>query len=143
MRQELIALVGLCCALAIGTAYGQECLHGATENAAQADRRREALAAARTINNIQANQPGATKALYLRHEELSSSPYASKMRELTNDTVKRISLAPGTDILPNWTLTLDVSAKGYWFMVRDKSDPCGFAYISNQAGVIFRAEPIR
>lgn len=32
---------------------------------------------------------------------------------------------------------------GYWFMIADLADPCGFAYISNQAGVIFSSEPIR
>jgi hypothetical protein len=35
------------------------------------------------------------------------------------------------------------AGQGYWFMIKDKLDPCGFAYISNQAGLIFRAEPIR
>jgi hypothetical protein len=54
-----------------------------------------------------------------------------------------VSLDPGTDILPNWELKLDVNPAGYWFMIRDKADPCGFAFISNQAGVIFSAEPIR
>ena len=54
--------------------------------------------------------------------------------------VKSISLTPGTDILPNWQLTLDVTPQGYWFMIKDKSDPCGFAYISNQQGVIYNAE---
>jgi len=28
-------------------------------------------------------------------------------------------------------------------MVKDKMDPCGFAYISNTMGVIYTAEPIR
>ena len=57
--------------------------------------------------------------------------------------MKRISLGPEVEILPNWKLTLDVTQKGYWFMIKDTADPCGFAYISNQAGVIFHAEPIR
>jgi hypothetical protein len=42
-----------------------------------------------------------------------------------------------------WRLTLDVSDHGYWFMIKDTTDPCGFAYVSNELGVIFRAEPIR
>jgi hypothetical protein len=46
-------------------------------------------------------------------------------------------------MLPNWQLTLDVTAQGYWFMLKDKTDPCGFAFVSNQAGLIFKAEPIR
>ena len=57
--------------------------------------------------------------------------------------IKKISLAPGTDILPDWSLTLDVSDRGYWFMIADKTDPCHFAYISNQNGTIYTAEPIR
>ncbi len=58
-------------------------LHGTTESPEQVLRRREALTATRNINNIQANQPGSGQGLYLRHEELAGSPYASKMREST------------------------------------------------------------
>jgi hypothetical protein len=50
---------------------------------------------------------------------------------------------PGTDILPGWTLMLDVGFNSYWFMIKDKTDPCGFAYVSNQTGLIYTAEPIR
>jgi hypothetical protein len=127
----------------MGTGYAQECLHGPTESSEQALRRREALTAARSINTIQANQPGSANRLYLRHDELAGSPYGWEMRESTHETVKRISLTPGTDILPDWQLTLDVTQQGYWFMIRDIADPCGFAYISNQAGAIFNAESIR
>jgi hypothetical protein len=143
MRRQLAAFVVVSVGLGAGTAYAQECLHGPTETAEQAARRREALTATRNINNIQANQPGASQGLYLRHEELASSPYALEMRKSTSAAVKRISLNPGTDILPDWELTLDVTRDGYWFMIRDKTDPCGFRYVSNQAGVIFNAEPIR
>lgn len=142
MGKRVAVFVGLCCALAIGTSYGQECLHGANENPEQAGRRREALLATRTINTIQANQPGASKGSYLRQDQLAGSAYWLKMRESGMDTVKRISLEPRTDILQNWELTLDVSPTGYWFVIRDRADPCGFSYISNQAGLIFRAEPI-
>ena len=75
--------------------------------------------------------------------ELAGSPYAAKIRESTNETVRRISLNPLDDILPQWKLTLDVTESGYWFMIKDTSDPCGFAFVSNQTGLIFRAEPIR
>ena len=143
MRRHLAAFVILYLGSAMGTVYAQECLHGPKESAEQATRRREALTATRNINNLQANQPGSSKGLYLRYEELAASPYASKMRESTNETVKRISLTPGTDVLPNWQLILDVTAQGYWFMIKDKTDPCGFAYVSNQVGLILSAEPIR
>ena len=65
------------------------------------------------------------------------------MRESSNETVRRMSLSPGSEILPGWKLSLDVSESGYWFMVQDATDPCGFAYISNQSGLIFTAEPLR
>ena len=143
MVRQFATFVVVYLGFAAGPAYAQDCLHGPTENPAQAARRGEALAAMRTINNIQVNQPGAAKGQFLRHEELSSSPFAARLRESTNETLRRISLSPGADVLPDWQLTLDVTARGYWFMIRDKIDPCGFAYVSNQVGVIFRAEPIR
>jgi hypothetical protein len=143
MLNRRVAFAILVWAMAMGTGYAQQCLHGPGETADQATRRREALTATRTINNIQANQPGAAKGLYLRYEELAGSPYATNIRQSTNETVKRISLNPEAEILPNWKLLLDVTRTGYWFMIKDTGDPCGFAYISNQAGVIFHAEPIR
>jgi hypothetical protein len=143
MFKPAIAFTIVLSAMSTGTAYAQQCLHGPNETPDQAARRREALTATRTINNIQANQPAAPRRLYLRHVELAGSPYAAKMRESTNETVKRISLNPSDDILPQWKLTLDVSESGYWFMIKDAADPCGFAYISNQVGVILNAEPIR
>jgi len=143
MAKYSVALLTMCLWLAAETTYAQQCLHGATESADQAARRREALIATRMINNIQANQPGAAKGRFLRHEELASSPVAVKMRESPDETVKRISLSPGTDVLPDWQLTVDVTPQGYWFMVKDKADPCGFTFVSNQAGVVLQAEPIR
>lgn len=143
MLRQFATFVVVYLGFAAGPAYAQDCLHGPTENPAQAKRRGEALAAMRAINNIQVNQPGAAKGRFLRYEELSSSPFAARLRESTNETVRRISLSAGADVLPDWQLTLDVTPRGYWFMIRDKIDPCGFAYVSNQVGVIFRAEPIR
>ena len=141
--KQLFAFVVLFLTLLAGPALAQQCLHGTGETPEQAARRRDALTATRTINNIEANQPGAAKGQYFRHEDLAGAPFAAKLRESTSEAVRRISLSPGTDILPNWKLTLDVTRTGYWFMIKDTSDPCGFAYISTQAGVIFQAEPIR
>jgi hypothetical protein len=46
-------------------------------------------------------------------------------------------------VIPGWQLTLDRTEGGYWFMIKGKTDPCGLAFVSNQQGVIFTAEPIR
>ena len=143
MSKRLLAITILLWSMGIGTGYAQQCLHGAGETSDQAARRRDALTATRNINNIQANQPGARNGSYLRHAELASAPYAGTMRGSTSEVVRRISLNPDTDILPGWRLTLNVFEAGYWFIIRDTTDTCGFAYISNQNGVIFTAEPIR
>ena len=57
--------------------------------------------------------------------------------------VRDRSFERGEELFPGWELTLDDSATGYWFMIKDRTDPCGFACISNRAGVIYTAEPIR
>jgi hypothetical protein len=139
MNKTLASMV-VVLVFATGTAHAQQCLHTANETPEQAGRRVEALMAARTINNIEANQKTGS---YFRHEDLVTAPWAVQMRQSTNDLAKRLSLLPGTDILPGWTLTLDIGFSSYWFMIKDKTDPCGFAYISNQVGLIFQAEPTR
>ena len=53
------------------SAFAQQCLHGPGEAPDQAARRREALTATRTINNIQANQPGSANKVYLRQADLN------------------------------------------------------------------------
>ena len=138
--KKALALTVVVFALTIGTAQAQQCLHGANETPEQAGRRTDALNAARTINNIQANQKTGS---YFRHEDLVTAPWAVQMRQSASGLAKRISLLPGTDILPGWTLMLDVGFNSYWFMIKDKTDPCGFAYVSNQTGLIYSAEPIR
>lgn len=125
-----------------GPVHAQQCLHGPSETSDQRARRRDALTAARTINTIQ-NQSGSANRVYLRHVDLANSSYAVNMRNSQSEVVRRMSLDPQQEILPGWTLTLDVTESGYWFIVRDITDPCGFGYVSNQAGLIFSAEPIR
>lgn len=121
-------------ALCASSADAQPCLHGDTETQAQAGRRREALVAARLVNTLQANQPGATRQRYLSHDELATS---------APGLPATFRLAPGDSIVAGWRLTLDVTAAGYWFAITDTTDPCGFRYISNEQGLIFTAEPIR
>jgi hypothetical protein len=125
------------------SAFAQQCLHGTGETAEQTARRREALAATRTINNLQFNQPNAQKRIFFSHAQLAESPLAASMRANPNEFSKRISFTPDGEILPGWKLTLDLTADGYWFSISDKTDPCGFAYISNHAGVIYTSEPLR
>ena len=119
----------------------QQCLHGADETPEQKARRTQAVFATRSVNNMQANQPAARGSKYFRHDELASSPFAQKQQG--NAQFKSLNLTPGEEILPGWELKLDVTEDSYWFMIKDKTDPCGFALISNKAGLIYTAEPLR
>jgi hypothetical protein len=135
-RLIIIIGLGIWCA---GPAYAQQCLHGSDEPPDQQVRRRQALGAARAVNTAQANQPGRAAKRYLRRDELAASPSAPQQR----DALPPVNFAPGEDVVPGWELQLEVTEDGYWFMIKDKTDACGFAYISNKVGIIYSAEPIR
>jgi hypothetical protein len=92
------------------------------------------LGAARFVNTLQANQPGARERQYLRHDELGVA---------AQGVPPIYRLNPGENIVAGWRLSLDLTPKGYWFSIVDTTDPCGFRYISNEQGLIFTAEPIR
>lgn len=132
MRSSVLVLA--CLVVFASPAFAQQCLHASGETPDQANRRREALSAARLVNTLQANQPGAARRQYLKHEELGAS---------TPGLPERFKLVPGQHIVPGWKLTLDLTPKGYWFSIEDTTDPCGFRYISNEQGLIFTAEPLR
>ena len=136
-----VCTIGLM-ALSFSSAYAQQCLHGPDETADQQARRREALTAARTVNNPEANQPGSRTGTYLRQVELPTSAFAKGPDGVTA-FFRKLNFTPGEELMPGWRLTLDVTQEGYWFMIKDKTDPCGFAYVSNQQGVIYTAEPIK
>ena len=141
VRKVIACTIGLV-ALSFSSAHAQQCLHGPDEAADQKVRRREALTATRTVNNLQANQPGSRSSTFLRQVELPTSPFA-KGPDGASPFFKKLNFTPGEELMPGWVLTLDVTQDGYWFMIKDKTDPCGFAYVSNQAGVIYSSEPIR
>lgn len=97
----------------------QACVADAAPTPEQKARRTQGVRLARTIHNLQVNQPGARTKKYLSRQELGVEPPSG------------------------WEVTLDVTSGGYWFMVKDTTDPCGFAFMSNQEGVIFEARPLR
>jgi hypothetical protein len=136
--RRLILAIG-CAFVFAGPVAAQQCLHGANETPEEQARRRQALSVARVVNSIQASQPGAQQKRYLQHHELSSFvPSDSRA-----GWMKSVNFTPDEDVLPGWELRLEVTSEGYWFMLRDKTDPCGFAFISNTHGTIYTAEPIR
>jgi hypothetical protein len=108
------------------------CLHAAgTETPVQRDRSIAAVAATRAINTAQA-----------AHSALNKK-YATRPELAGHLDGARYNLADEAEIVPGFKLTLDLTQKGYWFEIVDKTDPCGFRFISNQSGLIFTAQPIR
>ena len=122
-------------------ASAQQCLHGPDETAEQKARKREALSATRQVNTLQANHPDARQGKFLNQAEMAV--YYADLTKQKGTAGQPLIFDPASEVIPGWQLTLDNTDKGYWFMIKDKTDPCGFAYVSNQAGVIFTAEPIR
>ena len=93
------------------------CLHGPQETPEQAARKRAALTFTRQVNTLQA-KAGATGA-YLAAEQL------------------QLPLPEGFEF------RLAAAPKTYAFSVRDNTDPCRFAFFSDQQGLIFQGEVIR
>ena len=141
-RRFLVSLV-MFAAMHPALALAQQCVPGAPLTPEQTARRRDGVRLARTVNNLEANQPGARNKKFLTQAELASSPFAAQATGPQADFLRQLDFTPGREVMAGWTLTLDVTAEGYWFMVRDKSDPCGFTLVSNQAGLIFEAQPLR
>lgn len=123
---------------AVGAPAPPQCRHNANESQTEQERRRDALVAARIINTLQANQPGARAGRYL---DIAGLQAAAADKPL----LVRIPLLfiPDAELLPGFALKLGITESGYWFMIKDKTDPCGFAYVSNEQGVIYRSEPIQ
>ena len=138
-----IARFACCLALLVlpAVASAQQCLHGPDEAVEQKARKREALSAARQVNTLQANHPDARQGKFLNQTDMAV--YYADMTKQKGAARQPLIFDPASEVIPGWQLTLDKTEKGYWFMIKDKTDPCGFAYVSNQAGVIFTAEPIR
>jgi len=101
-------------------AYSQQCLHGASEDAAQKARRQAGLTLVRAINTAEANEGMWKAKKYL--------PLADLALDLTK--------AEGFE--PQFT----TDGKSYSLLLKDTTDPCHFVYSTNQNGVIFRGYPI-
>lgn len=141
IRSGRIAITCLAAALFLPpAAVAQQCLHGADASAEQKGRKRAALSVARQINTLQANAPGRREKNYLDRAGLAVE--AARQAE-KNPGANMLSFDAGAEVIPGWELSLDKTETGYWFMIKDQTDPCGFAYVSNQTGVIYTAEPIR
>jgi hypothetical protein len=107
--------------LAFGMAAGGSatCLHGNDETAEQAKRRQDALHAVRYVNT--AENMGLEKAKrYVPLSQVPSVPAAAGFK-----------------------LSLVADNKTYMLAARDTRDACGFAYFSDETGLVYEAQPIK
>lgn len=95
------------------------CLHGPQETPEQAARKRTAIAFTRQVNTLQARAVATSKAYVAADQlQLAAVPEGFEFR-------------------------MAVTPTAYAFSVRDNSDPCRFAYFSDEQGLIFHGEVIR
>lgn len=98
------------------------CLHGASETAADAARRQNAIRVMRAINTAQA-QAFATNQAYRNFRELTAS---------------------GLPPRPAGFLTqLTVEGSTYALLLRDTADPCRYTLFSDQEGLIYVGSPLQ
>jgi hypothetical protein len=121
----------------------QPCAADRTLTAEQTARRRQGVVLARTVHNLQINQPGAAARKYFAQQDLGTSPFMTRLSGEPGEFRDRLNFTPGAEILPGWELKLDVTSAGYWFLIKDKTDPCGLTFVSNEAGVILQARPLQ
>ncbi len=115
----LVGSVGLVPASKV-LAQQPACLHAAGESADQQLRRRQGLLYTRQINTAEARA-------------FSQAPVYQPLNLLR--------IPPSAP--EGFVAHLAVDANGYAFSIKDSTDPCGFAYFSDQDGVIFAGEYIR
>jgi len=107
--------------LAFGVAAGggAACLHGDDETPEQAKRRQDALHAVHYVNT--AESMGLEKAK--RYVPLSQ--------------------VPGVSVPAGFKLSLVADNKTYMLAARDTQDACGFAYFTDETGLVYEAQPIK
>lgn len=142
LKRLALITVGIA-ALQFSPVAAQQCVPSAAKTPEQVARRQDGVRAARTINNLEANQPGSASKKYLSQGELPSSPFATKQNGAAAEFFQKLNFAPGAELMRGWQLTLDVTENGYWFSIKDSTDPCGLTFVSNQQGLILEAQPIR
>jgi hypothetical protein len=96
------------------------CLHGPSESDAQRARKRAALSVARQINTFE-NAAFQSTGMYRPLQQLSG----------LNNTPEAFEIHAA------------IEPSAYAFVVKDTIDPCGFAYFSDESGLIYTGESLR
>ncbi|HEY6362396.1 MAG TPA: hypothetical protein VIX63_14890 [Vicinamibacterales bacterium] len=148
MRLSRVSLILLGTVLGGVPAFAQPrpvCLHTGLEIPAERQRREEALAAMRLINSAITGQERLPnqRLFYPTWEELGRSPITALpgLGGPTGELARKIRW--GTpEPLPGWRIHHVRDEHGYAFTLTDMRDACGFAYHSDETGVIVEGYPV-
>ncbi len=144
MNRRRVACSAAVLLLWVGPVHAQQCLHGSDEHPLEKDRRTLALNAVRVINTAESGHI-AQYGRYVPMAELAQSPAMRRFQDSAGRfgvTYRLLSLQPNTDILYGFELHLLTDGITYTMTLKDKTDPCRFAYVSDQAGLIYTSYPI-
>ena len=128
----------------VGPVQAQQCLHGSDEPPVEKDRRTLAFNTVRLINTAESGHI-AQFGRYVPMAELAQSPAMQRFQDSAGTfgvTYRLLSLQPNTDILYGFELHLLTDGITYTMTLKDKTDPCRFAYASDQNGLIYTSYPI-
>ena len=118
---------------------------------ADANRTKQMLAVSllRTINTLEVTYKYGHGGKYAAWDELLGSTEFGASKVATNMSridprLGNAQFATGSEILPGWSLRLNVAADGqkYDLMLRAEKDDCGYAAVTNESGVIWQAKSI-
>ena len=143
--QRTIGLWAVCVTVSCGTAFGQQCLHDDNEQPMQQERRVLALNSVRVLNTAQSRHV-AQIGRYAAFPELATSQSLLQFRDSATRfgvAFRQMSLVPGTDVVPGFSLRMLTDGSSYLLSVRDQTDPCGFAYSSDEGGIIRQARSLQ
>jgi hypothetical protein len=111
---------------------GDPCLHGPGEVQEEAARRSQATAAARAINKAQMQNRTQTGS-FLNVADILQLPDLARLRETARDY----------EVAPGWRLRVWTAIDGYTFTITDTTDPCSFAYFSDDRALVHVTQPVR
>lgn len=110
----LLVMVSLALVWGAGPVAAQTCLHGANETEKEQKRRRDGVALLRRIHTAEAMQVQRTKRF-----------------------VPLNDLKVDLDDAKGWAVKLITDGTAYAVIIKDTTDPCGFAYTSADDGLIY------
>ena len=139
MKEHRIILGTMLLVWAFGTVASESAQNAPTATD-RLDRHKSMLALVRTINTLEVteiSQYGSSEPwpiLLAHHQE----DFNSWLKRFYSSNEPNVQFRDAPEILPEWNLRLNVQAdgKGWVLLLNDASDKTGFAWVSDESGII-------